>query len=108
MKRRTKSKTKDGDVVALPRADVDDAALVEAIIEKDGVPSDVADAFDMSMADLLMRAKVSTRVAEAFAEARQRHSDKLRKVALSVAIGSPRSNVPPDPMMLRWYIERYG
>ena len=93
------------EVVALPRSDVTDGQIVDAVLQSGGFPSLVADKFSMSMADLLTRAKGSAAVAAAFAEARQRMIDKAKARAITVMMGD--ANTPPDTKMLRWFIERY-
>lgn len=91
--------------VSLPRMDVSDDDIVAAVDECGGLPTRVAAKFSMRLADLMARAKASRDIAGAFAEARHRTVDLARARALSVAVGN--ANTPPDPQMLRWYIERY-
>lgn len=91
--------------VALPRLDVADGEIVAAVAECGGLPTRVADKFGMTLADLMARAKASAAIAAAFAEMRQRTVDAARARALKVALGD--ANTPPDPQMLRWYVERY-
>lgn len=93
------------EVVALPRPDVTDAEIVAAVAECGGLPTRVADKFGMALSDLMARAKASRAIAGAFAEMRQRTVDAARLAAWKVAVGN--ANTPPDPQMLRWYIERY-
>ena len=93
------------EVVALPRPDVTDAEIVAAIADCGGLPTRVADKFGMALSDLMARAKASRAIAGAFAEMRQRTVDMARAAAFKVAVGN--ASTPPDPQMLRWYIERY-
>lgn len=93
------------EVVGLPRSDVSDGQIVDAVLQFGGFPSLVADKFSMSMADLLARAKRSAAIAAAFAEAKQRMVDKAKAKAITTMLGD--GNTPPDTKMLRWYIERY-
>lgn len=92
-------------VVNIPRQDVTDGQLAEAVAQCGGFPSLVADKFAMSVADLLTRAKASPVVAGAFMEARQRMVDRAKASAVKVMLGD--ANTPPDAQMLRWFIERY-
>ncbi|MBQ6140798.1 MAG: hypothetical protein IJI54_05875 [Kiritimatiellae bacterium] len=99
------TKIADVPVIALPRPDVTDGQIVDAILQSGGFPSLVADKFAMSMSDLLARAKGSAAIAAAFAEMKQRMVDRAKAKAMSVMLGD--ANTPPDPQMLRWFIERY-
>lgn len=104
----TRRNAKNGavvDVAEVPRRDVSDDQIAEAVRDCGGFPSLVADRLAMTMADLLARAKASALVAGAFAEAKQRMVDRAKAKAMSVMLGD--ANTPPDPLMLRWFIERY-
>ena len=110
MKKRTKAKTNAGaDVnvpaVALPRPDVTDAQLVDAIMEAAGLGSKVLDKFSMTLPDLLARMRASSAVSGAFAEAKLRMVDVVKARAFKVAIGD--NQTPPDPTMIRWIIKCY-
>ena len=93
--------------VALPCCDISDAAIVAAIVKHSGFPSKVADALGMSVPDLLARAKASREVSGAFIDARQRQVDLMKAFAMKLAIGDDEKHIPPDPVMLRWFIDKY-
>lgn len=99
-------KKRKGEIMAqIPRPDISEAAIIDAITKCGGFPSLVADRFSMTMTDLLTRAKASPAIAGAFAEAKQRMVDRAKAKAVSVMLGD--ANTPPDAQMLRWFIERY-
>ena len=104
-KRTTSAAPESAEVSALPRLDVTDAEIVAAVMKCGGLPTRVADKFGMSLSDLMARAKASCAIAGAFAEMRQRTVDAARLAAFNIAVGN--ASTPPDPQMLRWYIERY-
>lgn len=105
-KKKTSLPSKFGaEVVALPRPDIADAEIVAAVADCGGLPTRVADKFGMTLDDLMARAKASRAIAGAFAQMRQRTVDAARLAAWKVAVGN--ASTPPNPKMLRWYIERY-
>jgi len=89
----------------MPRPDITDGQLAEAVVQCGGFPSLVADRFAMSIMDLLARAKASPVVAGAFMEAKQRMVDRAKASAVKIILGDAKT--PPDAQMLRWFIERY-
>lgn len=108
MREKAKTKIRKADapaIVAVPRPEVSDEDIVAAVLECGGFPSRVADKFSMTIPDLFARAKASKEITGAFAEAKQRMVDLAKSRALSVMLGN--GNTPPDPLMLRWFIERY-
>ena len=108
MREKAKTKIRKADapaIVAIPRPDVTDDEIISAVLECGGFPSLVADKFSMTIPDLLVRAKASKSIAGAFAEAKQRMVDRAKAQAIKTMLGD--ANTPPDPLMLRWFIERY-
>lgn len=87
------------------RVDLSDAEIAAAVRDAAGFPSAVMDALKISYADLLTRAKASPEIAAAFAETKQQQIDAVKRRALQFALGS--ADAPPDPLMIRWYVERY-
>ena len=107
-KRNIKTSSRGSDasaVLVLPRPDVTDDDIVSAVLDSGGFPSLVADRFSMTIPDLLARAKASKSIAGAFAEAKQRMVDRAKAQAIKTMLGD--ATTPPDPLMLRWFIERY-
>ena len=100
-----KTKTENAEVVEIPRRDVTDGQIVDAVKECHGFPSLVADRLTMTRGELLARAKASAAVSGAFAEEMQRMVDRAKAKAINVMLGD--ANTPPDAQMLRWFIERY-
>ncbi len=104
MKKKTTTAVVEGRE-ALPRRDLTDENIAQMVLECSGFPSKVADALGMSVPDLLVRAKASRKIGGAFMEARQRQVDFMKMAAMKVALGDKMT--PPDPTMMRWFINKY-